>query len=804
MASGYHPVRHERVISADSLTPLTAAVESQAGDVDNNNIHNQSFQYVDINGLPVHAGAVPQQPDQTHPAQQPLYADHHQQQQYYDYQYNNADYQNPQGHFEGIQQVPLPVEGQQYLSTQGQEGFMFPPKQPTTSSVSPMSASPASWEKQNRTKHANRHSTMSSGSGGSSNMKSDKLSAIFSKNGTWTYESISMLVAMGAVASIIAVLATYDGQPLPSWPHWITLNAVIAILATVATASMSVPLSGGLGQLKWIRFKQGRAPLSDMEIYDDASRGAFGAVNMLVQARGGFAGSFGAVVMIVALFLSPFAQQIATFPTRIVETPHQDGGSGAGAVNYRTESYGLALHGKEELAGGQAFVPILPIKAAVYKGLFAEDGRPWMGLPFRCSTGNCTFPPIETLGVCHKCVDMTEYMTRYCPPGGLLDSASDDDQEELCGWQLPLPSGMAKLNSSAEVFGMTSLFPGSGSGSSSTGDATYSTIMKLIFMGTETNATGPGVLSPWATQCTLSVCLQTLSSNITNGFLHETPLSDPITNDTVLSLSSSSSSSSSRSSAQESDLAPLTIQSPTNSSLQYSMSMQSIMAMQSWFSQLFANGTASRNPSYINKTTSGDTNPGHIVVNLTVGISSGETFFDTDIVQAFYWNYYEYPSSSPPAQARGARAHAANANMNMHPGAPKGLEMLLSDLSVSLTSTFRTLVGVPITGTALSVETYVSVRWGFVALPVVAVLLAAGFLALAAWETKRSGASLWKTSALAMLFHGLDEDARERFEDLRSLEAKKRESRNVRVRLSAEEGSLDGKGATLKIDGVYE
>ncbi|KAK3348434.1 hypothetical protein B0H65DRAFT_175644 [Neurospora tetraspora] len=732
----YQPVRHERVISADSTTPLTAAIEPQAGDFNN----NQPFQYVNTNDLHANAGAVPQQPDQIHPAQQPLYAD---QQQYYDYQYSNGDYQNPQ-----IQQVPL--EGQ-YLT---QEGFMFPPKQPTTFSVSPMSASPASWEKQ-RNHDANRQFAMSTSSSG----KSDgKLSAIFSKNGTWTYETISMFVALGAVASIIAVLATYDGQPLPSWPHWITLNAVIAILATVATASMSVPLSGGLGQLKWIRFKQGRAPLSDMELYDDASRGAFGAVNMLFRARGGFAGSFGAVVMVIALFLSPFAQQIATFPTRMVETP-------SGAVNYRTETYGLALHGKESLS--QAFVPILPIKAAVYKGLFAEDGRPWMGLPFQCSTGNCTFPPIETLGVCHKCVDMSEYMTRYCPPG----ITNTDD----CGWKLP--SGAAKLNSSAEVFGMTSLFPGS-----STGDATYSTIMKLIFMGTETNATGPGVLSPWATQCTLTVCLQTLASNITNGFLHESHLSSPITNDTVPSLSSLSSSINS--------LDPLTIQSPTNSSLLYSMSMESILAMQSWFSRLFANGTASRNPTYINQTISDLPNTsGNVVVNLTVGISSGETFFDTDIVQAFYWNYYEYPSSP-------------SSSSPSSPAAPKGLEMLMSDLAVSLTSTFRTLTAVPINGTSLSYETFVSVRWGFVALPVTAVILAAFFLGLAAWETKRSGASLWKTSALAMLFHGLDGDARERFEDLRSLEAKKRESRNVKVRLSAEEGSLDGKGGTLKIDRV--
>ncbi|KAK3485124.1 hypothetical protein B0T13DRAFT_484701, partial [Neurospora crassa] len=231
---------------------------------------------------------------------------------------------------------------------------------------------------------------------------------------------------------------------------------------------------------------------------------------------------------------------------------------------------------------GQAFVPILPIKAAVYKGLFAEDGRPWMGLPFQCSTGNCTFPPIETLGVCHKCVDMSEYMTRYCPPG-----VSDQDN---CGWQLP--SGAAKLNSSDHVFGMTSLFPGS-----ATGDATYSTIMKLIFMGTETNATGPGVLAPWATQCSLTVCLQTLTSNITNGFLHETHLGEPITNDTSPLFCPPSP-------AASTPLEPLTIQSPTNSSLTYSMSMQSILAMQSWFSRLFANGTASRNPNYINQTIS--------------------------------------------------------------------------------------------------------------------------------------------------------------------------------------------------------
>lgn len=107
------------------------------------------------------------------------------------------------------------------------------------------------------------------------------------KTGSWTWEIVALLLAVGAVASIIALLARYDGRPLPSWPYEITLNALIAVLTTIANASMTVPLSSGLGQLKWERMKKGYAPLADMEVLDEASRGAWGAVNMLRRLRGG-------------------------------------------------------------------------------------------------------------------------------------------------------------------------------------------------------------------------------------------------------------------------------------------------------------------------------------------------------------------------------------------------------------------------------------------------------------------------------------------------------------------------------------
>ncbi|KAK0708617.1 hypothetical protein B0H67DRAFT_686655 [Lasiosphaeris hirsuta] len=172
------------------------------------------------------------------------------------------------------------------------------------------------------------------------------------------------------IVAIIAVLAYYDNKPLPSWPSSITLNAVIAILATVATASMTVSLSSELGQLKWIRFRERGARRSL----------AWNTLMMLVVALWG---------------LPPCS---------------------SGPMNTRALKYDLQLPDEDDLA---AFVPILPIKSAVYNGLFAENNKPSMNLPVKCSTGNCTWGEIETLAICHKCTDMTEYMTRYCADGTL-------------------------------------------------------------------------------------------------------------------------------------------------------------------------------------------------------------------------------------------------------------------------------------------------------------------------------------------------------------------------------------------------
>lgn len=69
--------------------------------------------------------------------------------------------------------------------------------------------------------------------------------------------------------------------------------------------------------------------------------------------------------------------------------------------------------------------------------------------------------------------------------------------------------------------------------------------------------------------------------------------------------------------------------------------------------------------------------------------------------------------------------------------------------------------GVPMLGTAYELSTFVHIRWAWITLPALVVLMTGAFLAAAMLRSRSTRTRLWKSSALAMLFHGLDGDARE-------------------------------------------
>lgn len=88
--------------------------------------------------------------------------------------------------------------------------------------------------------------------------------------------------------AIILILFIYNGHPLLDLPRVITINAILAIFSTSMTAALSVPLALSISQAKWNWFHDdqgGGKPLSDLEVYDQASRGPWGALVMLAKIR---------------------------------------------------------------------------------------------------------------------------------------------------------------------------------------------------------------------------------------------------------------------------------------------------------------------------------------------------------------------------------------------------------------------------------------------------------------------------------------------------------------------------------------
>jgi hypothetical protein len=84
-----------------------------------------------------------------------------------------------------------------------------------------------------------------------------------------------------------------------------------------------------------------------------------------------------------------------------------------------------------------------------------------------------------------------------------------------------------------------------------------------------------------------------------------------------------------------------------------------------------------------------------------------------------------------------------------------GIEQVLCGVANSFTKAGIAASNTTVRGAVYASEVYVSVNWTWVALPGSLVTLGAVFLLLTILLTRRQGLTLWKSSLLAVLFHGL-------------------------------------------------
>jgi hypothetical protein len=87
-------------------------------------------------------------------------------------------------------------------------------------------------------------------------------------------------------------------------------NSLVAIFSTIAKSSLLFPLAECMGQLKWAYFEKPRSA-TYLQSFDSASRGPWGAVQLLWQVKGrAVLASVGAFVTVLLLAFEPFAQQV--------------------------------------------------------------------------------------------------------------------------------------------------------------------------------------------------------------------------------------------------------------------------------------------------------------------------------------------------------------------------------------------------------------------------------------------------------------------------------------------------------------
>ena len=207
----------------------------------------------------------------------------------------------------------------------------------------------------------------------------------------------------------------------------------------------------------------------DLEIFDQASRGAWGSLKLIWITNALHPAALGALLMVLSLGFDTFSQQVLSFKFRSVASisPNHSASFPRSEILGPQDVVGLddltALGVTNNTIGvpagipGRADVPqvlntaTLAIRATVLNGILAGDVS---DLPVHCSTGNCTWPTIPTLGMCGGCTDVTANLTKACGHKG-RENATDtilDYDETYCNYSLP--SGTNFTSSRANgVFG---------------------------------------------------------------------------------------------------------------------------------------------------------------------------------------------------------------------------------------------------------------------------------------------------------------------------------------------------------------
>lgn len=223
----------------------------------------------------------------------------------------------------------------------------------------------------------------------------------------WSLECAGLFVSLACQVGLIVILTRMSDHPLKDWQASISLNAMVAVLSTISRMTLLAPVASCIGQLKWGFMRQPRR-LKDFEIFDNASRGPYGSLMLLLRLPSVLA-ALGAITTLVSMGFGAFSQQIIQYETRDVLLPNS-------SVTFGYADHYGSFPNISEWGSGVYHAPVRladwTMRGAVMKALYNLDLTP----EFNCSSVCHWNGTYTTLGFGYECKNVTEatLSTKQC------------------------------------------------------------------------------------------------------------------------------------------------------------------------------------------------------------------------------------------------------------------------------------------------------------------------------------------------------------------------------------------------------
>jgi hypothetical protein len=583
------------------------------------------------------------------------------------------------------------------------------------------------------------------------------------------------------MGAIIGIYISISGEEMTKSERLLTISS---ILGKVASAALIVPTSEALGQLKWHWFQESSKAMWDFEIFDKASRGAWGAALLLFRTKGRSLAALGALLIVLLLAIDTFFQQVVTYPDQWAL--QNSSGSIPVVRTYRPSFFRYYNKGEEQGTFDEISAPL--VKKYLY-GNGTQSTQLGRGIrpeiPLSCPTSSCVWPEYDTLATCSSCVEVSESLdiALACLSTTIDWSANwggplrDEPYSNgtVCGYFLNITSstpillsgyvlqengttsttGEALLMRTVPLTDIWTRAPYYGSGSVAFKDIGYPIYDGLIASAAD------GINSvfrhepPVVHECVLSWCVQHMRSSYEWSIYSETILS------THLNIVS------------EPMPWPWTaIQRETGTDFRYGPNITLELP-------------APNSP--------GLTTPG---TNITYSIWNETVYKVYAIWEDFFPAFYTANDSAQEPVLRFCNYYDVGPStrfLDFNPWlAPNNVTRHMERLASAMTNVMRSNAdsNEMITGKAYSMEKFVRINWLWLIFPLLLLVLSLVFLVSTIVKTsKDTETGIWKTSAMPALIYGLPRDLQQGLAtSVASKSISERRSKKVRIRLMPKQG----------------